>query len=207
MLLFSLFSLRSFPVNSKLDGFFKNMYSPDIVKAYASGSRFCWINDLKKDILTKPENILDPQEKYEWCSNFNSSKNDKPWLSFELLKSSFTLKGYSIKSGCCYYSSCCCKIFSWSIQGSNDNKTWSTIHKQEKNEALNNCQVQTFSFSNNKSYKFIRIIQDEPQPRCWYCMDISRLEIYGDYNNDEYFSIDETDSDEEVSIIGKVTQN
>ena len=47
-----------------------------------------------------------------------------------------------------------------------------------------------------------KIIQDEPQPECWYCMDISKIEFYGSFN--ENYNEEITKEEEEVSIIGRV---
>ena len=203
-LVFVLF-LVQFPFNEDFKGFFFNMYKNNITNITASGSRYCWNPDLKDDVLTKPQNAIDPNEKLEWCSNFNKSKNDRPWLKIDFQKSSFIPSSYTIQSGCCIYSTCCCKIYSWSFEGSNDNNTWTTLHREEQNYKLDYCTVQHYHFQNTQSFKYIRIIQDEPQPGCWYCMDIARLELFGKLENSDYFS-NEDDDMEEISIIGKVSK-
>ena len=196
--------IRTFPFNENFNGLFQNMYNDSIAKIEASGSRYCWDFDLKDDVLTKPENAIDPNAKHEWCSNFNRSKSDKPWISFDFKEISFRISGYSLKAGCCGDTNCCCKIYSWSMQGSNDNKTWASLHSVEKDDDFFKCKEKSFKISESGNYRFYRMIQDESQPNCWYCMDISRIELYGDLNTDQYNNI-MIDSEEEVSIIGKVT--
>ena len=46
-----------------------------------------------------------------------------------------------------------------------------------------------------------KLIQDEPEPDCWYCIAISKLEFYGTFDDDEF---DEISSENEVSIIGRI---
>ena len=62
MLSFLLF-LASFPVNEKFNGVFKNLYKNGFIKVYASGSDYAWYS--QKDLMTKPENAIDPESNEE----------------------------------------------------------------------------------------------------------------------------------------------
>ena len=194
--------IREFPFNDKFDGVFKNTYNEGDVSVVASGSSECFFHSLGKDILTKPESVIDPEDKLEWCSNFNRSKTDYPWIAAIFKDRKFTMSGYSIKSGCCELASvCCCNIYSRSILGSNDNKTWSKLHTVEKDKTFRKCEEKTFKVNEKGSYSMFKLIQDEPLPGCWFCMSISKLEFYGSSNNDKG---NEIPNEDEVSIIGRL---
>ena len=92
-------------------------------------------------------------------------------------------------------------IYSWSLLGSNDNKTWTKIHSVEKDTELKICEEKSFPVDTRKSFSMFKFIQDEPEPGCWYCINIKRIEFYGSMNeeNSEEISIDD-----EVSIIGRI---
>ena len=204
-MLFSLL-IREFPFNEKFDGVFKNTYNEDSVSVVASGSTECFFPEFGKDILTKPESAIDPEDKLEWCSNINRSKTDYPWISTVFKNKKLSLSGYSIKSGCCKYSTdgCCCLIYSWSILGSNDNKTWTKLHSVRNDLELGICKEKSFQVDKKGSFSMFKIIQDEPEPGCWYCIALSKLELYGtlsDYNNDNG---EEVSNEDEVSIIGRI---
>ena len=202
-MLFSLF-VREFPFNNKFNGVFKNTYKENVISVAASGSHECFFAEIGKDILTKPESVIDPEDELEWCSNINSSKTDFPWISTTFKNKKLSLSGYSIKSGCCkyMYDGCCCFIYSWSILGSNDNKTWTKIHSVEKDQELGICEEKSFQVDKKGSFSMFKLIQDEPEPGCWYCMAISRLELYGTLSEDD--NVEEASSEDEVSIIGRI---
>ena len=58
------------------------------------------------------------------------------------------VKRYSVRNGCCRYSccctedgkivdyGCCCTLYSYSLQASNDNKTWKVLHRVEKDKSF-----------------------------------------------------------------------
>lgn len=204
-MLFSLF-IREFPFNEQFDGVFKNTYNENHVSVSASGSRPCFFYKLDKDVLTKPESAIDPNDTLEWCSNINNSKNDNPWIMTSFKDRKLSLSGYSIKSGCCEETNCCCLIYSWSVLGSNDNKTWTTLHSVEKNKEVSECVEKSFRVDKKESFSMFKFIQDEPEPGCWYCMDISKLEFYGTiFENDN--SNEDISNEDEISIIGRVKKN
>ena len=203
-----LISLRIFDFNEDFNGVLKTIYNEESIAAYSSSNRPCYVPNLKKDILTKPENALDPNNENEWCSRVNKTKTDKPWIMAYFKRNSLKLSGYSIKAGCCADYGCCCLIYSWSLYGSNDNSTWVKLHSVKSNRILEKCKEQSFQVNeneNNQFFSMFKIIQDEPEPSCWYCMDIKRIEFYGSLANSYEDNIDIQD-DEEISIIGKVTQ-
>ena len=197
--------VREFPFNDKFDGVFKNTYNEHEVSVVASGSSECFFHSLGKDVLTKPESAIDPEDKLEWCSNINRSKTDHPWISTIFKTKKLTMSGYSIKSGCCEANDCCCYIYSWSLLGSNDNKTWTKIHSVEKNKELRDYSEKSFIVDKKGSFSMFKIIQDEPEPGCWYCMDISRIEFYGTISSNDN-SDDEFSNEDEISIIGRVSK-
>ena len=187
--------------NEKFDGVFKNTYNEKDVSIVASSSSQCYFSSLGKDILTKPESAFDPEDKLEWCSDINRSKTDYPWIAAIFKDKKLTMSGYSIKTGCCESDWCCCIIYSWSVLGSNDNKTWTKLHSVKKNKELNYCDERSYRVDKKGSFSMFKIIQDEPEPGCWYCMDISKIEFYGSLRES---NIEEITNEDEVSIIGRV---
>ena len=202
-MIFALLSIRSYPFNENFNGIFANAYKDNIVEIEASGSRYCY-SKTGKDIMTKPQNAIDPKEKEEWCSNYNKSKTDRPWLLMNF-KENVKIEGSSLKAGCCEGRyGCCCRIYSWSLEGSNDNKTWSSLHKIEKNQDFYECKKISYKINSNDNYRLIRLIQDEPEPHCWYCIDLAKIELYGTLNDQS--SPSNIGEEEEVSVIGKLSR-
>ena len=168
---------------------------------------------------TYPNETLVADEKIEWCSNIAKSKEDKPWISYNLPSKSMSITGYSIRNGCCWYAcccaddgriidyKCCCRLYSFSLQGSNDNRTWETIHKVEKEDEFWGCKTMTYEFKEaTKSYRIVRLVQDEEYPNCPFCMQINQVELYGTTksSSDIFDTEDYIENDESVSIIGKI---
>ena len=127
------------------------------------------------------------------------------------------ISGFAIRNGCCHYAcccmsdgdivpDCCCDLYSYSLQGSNDNKTWKIIHKVEKEKYFKHCDVKEYTFPQTEKFRFIRFVQDEPYPKCAHCMTINKFELYGNVLNSGYFNegTEADEADETVSIIGRV---
>ena len=208
--LFAFLSYKSFSFNENFNGVFKSLYEQNVATFEASGSRYCWDKTLRKDIISKPEYCIDPKSDHQWCSNFDWKKQMFPYIQINFKNSRLALTGYSLQAGCCEYSDgCCCTPFSWDVTGSNDNKTWTLIHRIEKNEILTNCANQSFQIpSKSKPFRTIRLQQTDVINGCPTCIDLVRFEVYGDFEGSDYSFqeyIDEIDSEDEVSIIGKIS--
>ena len=167
--------------------------------------------------MTYPNQTLNDDKKLDWCSNIAEPNEPQPWVTYSLKDKSMKLKGYSIRSGCCYYACCCfddtkdieyccCQLYSFSLLGSNDNKTWMTIHKVEKDLNFWNCKTMTYEFPLTQPFHFIRFVLDEKRSYCANCMALNQIAFYGEVINSprNYQTLDETDNDESVSIIGKL---
>ena len=167
---------------------------------------------------TFPNETMQVNEKLDWCSNIAPDKNTKPWISYNIKAKAMRLKGFSIRNGCCWYDCCCttsgetydylccCRLYSFSLLGSNDNKTWKVIHKVEKEKEFYECVFKTYDFPMTESFTFVRIVQDEPRPGCPLCMQLNQVELYGETVDSKFAdqSFDGDDNDESVSIIGKI---
>ena len=164
---------------------------------------------------TYPNETLSVNEKLDWCSNVAPSQKETPWISFNIENSFMKLTGYSIRNGCCYYlcccvddntdlDVCCCELYSYSLQGSNDNITWKTIHKIEKQKYFYYCLYKTYEFPITEPFKYIRFVQDENYPGCPFCMQINQIEFYGEVLKGDYSYFGENEDEEAVSIIGKI---
>ena len=169
---------------------------------------------------TFPNETYHVEKKYDWCSAISKSKEDKQWISYSLKNKVMKVKGFSIRNGCCWYEcccmedgksydyACCCMLYSFSLQGSNDNRTWKIIHKVEKEEKFYSCLFKTYEFPETESFRFIRLVQDEEYPGCPACMQINQVELYGTALPALGFEdADDQDGDESVSIIGKIKRN
>ena len=191
----------------------------DKVEMFVSGSMGFFIND--KCVQTSPNGTITEDKKIDWCSNIAKKGDDSPYIAYGVRGKAMKLTGYSVRNGCCWYycccvdnngvitdTSCCCELYSFSLQGSNDNRTWKTIHKVEKDTRFYHCMFKTYEFHETESFKFIRFVLDEEYPNCPKCIQLNQIELYGTtVTSDFALSQDEIDNDESVSIIGKVRNN
>ena len=197
--------------DSLLSRAFENKENVDIAVSGSLGFR---ING--KCQVSNPYDTLVSDRKLEWCSNIAQTGSEKPFISYSIRGKSLKLKGYSVRNGCCYYRcccidddhdidyECCCDLSSFSLQGSNDNVTWKTIHSTEKNKNFRYCEYQTYEFPLTEPFTYVRFVSDERFPGCPHCIQINQIELYGEAFN-SYFVPDFDNEDEEsVSIIGKV---
>jgi len=97
-------------------------------------------------------------------------------------------------------------LFSYSLQASNDNKTWTVLHKVQKDERFDFCETKTFELKGKSSpYTYFRFVLDEEYPNCIKCMQINQIELYGETVSSVYSSFtNNDDEDESISIIGRV---
>ena len=183
----------------------------------ASGSLGLFLDD-GKCTITSPNWTLNHDREHDWCSNI-ASKTENPWISFSLPKKAMKIKGYSLRSGCCYHfcccdpetnqyvdADCCCDLYSFSLQGSNDNHTWKVIHQIQKDQSFYRCKTQTYEFDLTEAFKYIRFVVDEQFPGCLKCVQINQIELYGEAIHSLYYDnqYDIEENEESVSIIGKV---
>jgi hypothetical protein len=186
------------------------------IQTYASGSNGFYFNG--KCHITSPNLTLQTDVKLEWCSNIPTSSSGNPWIAYSLPKKKMVLTGYSLRNGCCYYSccciddntliegntySCCCMLYSFSLQGSSDNKSWSVIHKVEKRTDFYYCKYETFEFPEAQPYKYIRIILTEHYPNYPNCLILNEVDFYGRTVNDDDY-LPDIENEESVSIIGRI---
>ena len=184
-----------------------------------SGSLGLFLGD-SKCRATNPNDTLESDLKTDWCSNLVKENGEKPWISYHFTNKAMKLKGYAVRNGCCYYDycccdpdtgkyldfACCCRLYSFSLLGSNDNKTWKTIHKVEKDSTIRWCQIKNYEFQTTESFNFVRLRMDEEKPGCPKCMQINQIELYGETKGATFYDEDfnNQDEDESVSIIGKI---
>ena len=204
------------------DAILSKQRSSDLVIG-ASGSLGVFRGDSKCH-PTFPNQTLISDRKFDWCSNVAASPSDKPWISYQLKNKLMKLKGYSVRNGCCdYYCccdpesgkdldfACCCRLYSYSLAGSNDNITWTTIHQIEKESSFRFCEVKTYSFDTfTQPFKYIRFVMDEEKPGCPKCMQINQIELYGEIVVSPFstsYEGDDSENEESISIIGKVKRS
>jgi hypothetical protein len=187
------------------------------IKVDGSGSLGIYIDG--KCVQTYPNSTLNANSRMDWCSNLGKD-NNKPFITYSIQNNQMKISGYSVRTGCCDYyyevccsdddhvfddGLCCCRLYSYSLQGSNDNITWKVLHKVEKDNDFYYCQDRTFEFALTEPFKYIRFVQDEKYPGCEYCMCLNQLELYGSVTGyEDYEESEDLEADDSISIIGKV---
>lgn len=181
----------------------------------ASGSIGLYVKG--KCIQTFPNQTLEADEDTEWCSNIARGSSDKPWITYSLRNRKMKVSSFAIRNGCCLHDCCCfddndlidgvccCRLYSFSLQGSNDNVTWTVLHIVDKDQYIRRCETKMYELNTKESYQYIRIVEEEPLPGCKFCMQINQIELYGD--SYEMLDYQTEDNDESVSIIGKVRKD
>ena len=214
MLLLFFIKFVAFP--SRKDSIFSTVDKSSIT-ASASGSLGLYYDD--KCHITYPNQTLVSDERKDWCSNIKNESGN-PWISYSIKNKKMKVNGFSIRNGCCRRAyccctedgkivdssslyRCCCALYSFDLQGSNDNKTWETIHSVEKRNEFIYCKYYTYEFEKTQPYKYLRILQKEEYPGCPFCMVINEIDFYGEVV-DSLFEVEDYENDESVSIIGKV---
>ncbi|EAX98683.1 hypothetical protein TVAG_432330 [Trichomonas vaginalis G3] len=186
-----------------------------------SGSSKQRINGTKQ--MTKPEYSIYPWDKrYDWCSNYGKSYDEHPYITYYLKSKKMKFNGYFVRCGCCYEGCCCddenngycfdCCLYSWSLLISDDNKTWTEVHRVDKDNTMKFCNEKTYNLDKTYTAKYVKIIQNEHCPGFPPCISINKFELYGDIihddgmiNEEEFVSFH--DVDEDVSIIGHISRN
>ena len=210
---------------SRSDAIFANIQSNKL-NIYSSGSIGLYFQG--KCHKTNPNYTLIDDEMQDWCSNVVKRENpkqeisndQKPFVTFNIQNKAFQLNSYAIRSGCCRRiccciddgtflgdEGCCCRLYSFSLLGSNDNKTWITLHSVNSERNLRICEARTYEIQNQKqSFRFIRFQMDGEWPGCPFCMQLNQIEFYGSTIHTGYYEDYEYEESEEeaVSIIGKI---
>ena len=175
--------------------------------------------------LSYGNETLDSNEWGEWISRTPEDKNDaslNPWIQYSIKGKSMRIKKYSVRNGCCRSKcvcfddsdiveyNCCCKLYSYSLQGSNNNKTWTVIHKVENDDSFYFCFAKTFDLPYETiPYTFLRFVLNEEWPGCTKCMQLNQVEFFGTITESSYtpYSEKDDDDDESISIIGRIRAN
>ena len=194
----------------------------NVAKMRATGSGSLGLYYNKKCHMTFPNETMTSNEEFDWCSNIaNRNQGEMPWITFNLPGQKMKLTGFSVRNGCCRHLcccdedgkvvdyGCCCVLYTFSLQGSNDNQTWKTIHRVEKANDFWGCMFNTYEFAHEtEGFNFIRLVQEDPYPGCPFCMQVNQVELYGKTMTSDYFLGDDIeDNDESVSIIGKIRKD
>lgn len=217
MLFLVIMQLVAFPLRD--DTILDKAFDSKMLNIEASGS-IGQYSATDECIQTYPNHTVGVDDiKRDWCSNIGKDKNDKPWILYSLKGKKMSIKGYSVRNGCCYYGCCCvngqsiayccCDLYSFSLLGSNDNITFKPIHKVEKDSDFYFCKHKTYEFDETEQFRFIKFVLDEQKPGCDFCMAINKIELYGRVSGsfDDFKQDAAVDDDETVSIIGKIKSN
>lgn len=201
-------------------GIFAKYYNDPMVNITVSGSSKQYINGSRQ--MTKPEYAIYPFAKaYDWCSNCPRSYDEHPWIVFTLKNHRMQFSSYLLRAGCCYYEECCCDddyygcvdccLYSWSLQVSDDNKTWTEAHRVDKDREMRRCKEKTYQLDKTYTARYVRLIQNENCPGWPPCIAINKLDLFGNVLNDDYSPNDDFvsyhDDDNDVSIIGHISRN
>ena len=221
-----LFSIKYVALTERSDAILSNaVHTGDKINIFSSGSLGFY--RAGKCIQSYPNFTLNGEEDQDWCSNIvrinekETGSYQKPYILFNLENKAMKLTGYSVRNGCCKLycccsndhdiieEFCCCRLYSFSLLGSNDNNTWKTIHSVVKDKMFRVCETKTFQIENEQqSFRFIKFQMDEEYPHCPICLQINQIELYGKtVKTNLYNEIDTENDDESVSIIGKIRKD
>lgn len=211
------FFFFAFTRSDEVNGIFKKTYNRGIVHIDVSGNSKQDINGTRQ--MTKPEYAVYPwDKKYDWCSNCMRSYEEHPWIIFSLQNRKMRINGYFLRAGCCYQVGCCCDddkysycvdccLYSWSLQISEDNKTWTEIHRIDRDYSMKFCKEKTYKFDKEYTATYIRLIQNEACPGWPPCLAINKIDFLGDVlGEEESFTEPIRDDDEDISIIGHISK-
>ena len=189
------------------------------IMTYASGSMGLFYFDYRKCFQTYPNQTLKVSADEGWCSNI-ATGTDKPWITYSLKNKKMKLTGYSVRNGCCRHRCCCvednkpvddfccCELYSFQLQGSNDNQTWKVLHNVEKDARIRYCEIKTYDIDIQDSFKYIRLESQEAYPGCPFCIQINEIQLYGEViQSFDSYEYDSDESEEAVSIIGKIAKH
>ena len=205
------FSLNFVHFRERSDAIFSNLEEPP--KIYSSGS-FGLFNSDSNCYPTFPNFTINSNRKFDWCSNI-ALGSEYPWISFNIPQKSMKISGFSLRNGCCFQGdnccnpqtkkklniNCCSSLYSYSIQGSNDNRKWITIHRVERDNNIQWCQTKTYEFEMSEPFNYIRFQMDEEKDGSPKCLQINQIELYGKITPQRFSSFSD---DESISIIGKI---
>lgn len=194
----------------------------DMIKIETSGSMGLYHGGKCKKTYGNETIISD--EYQEWCSNIVKETSDQqhnPFIQYSIRGKQMRVKKYAIRNGCCRYDCCCdeegkvmdyyccCMLYSYSLLASNDNRTWVTLHKIEKDKSFHYCASKTYDIERSiQPFTYFRFVLDEEWPNCPKCMQINQIELYGDTVHTGYMSYSEDpDEDESITIIGRIRRN
>ena len=171
---------------------------------------------------TFPNYTMMNDNRHDWCSNIAYTNEEKPWIQYSFPHKAMKLTSYAVRNGCCYYYDCCCdetgeiidyycccELYGFSLQGSNDNKTWKVLHQLDGSQTrIRYCEFKTYDLQTNEAFNFIRFKFEKERPGCPKCIQINQIELYGELISSSFSNqFDEDDNDESVSIIGKIKQS
>lgn len=206
--------------SEEINGIFARCFHDNLIEIEASGSSKQDINDTM--VTTLPEYSVYPWEKkYDWCSNCGRSYDFHPWIIYNIKNRKMKFNKYYIRCGCCYNKCCCdddyygcfdCGLYSWSLHISDDKKTWTEIHRVDKDKEMRRCKANTYTLGKEYTTTYVRITQNDPCPGRPPCMSINRIDFFGSTigeggeDEDQQF-VSYHDDDEDVSIIGHIARN
>ena len=215
MMIFSMLPLISFIAFPESSDAILAKYNKESINIETSGNLGIYYKG--KCHMTYGNETLTSDDRTEWCSNI--PKSSYPWIQYSIKGKQIKATKYSIRNGCCKYYSlccteedgvitdyfCCCKLYSFSLQASNDNKTWKVLHKVEKDRTIDYCVSKTYDIKEpSVPYTYYRIALDEEYPGCPRCMQINQFEVYGETIDAGYSMNENVDDEESISIIGRV---
>jgi hypothetical protein len=123
------------------------------------------------DPIHQPHNVLNFDTNSFWLT-----KNDpNNWIMFDLKGKSFQMKQICIHAREKYFAR------NWTLEGSNNNSTWTIVHNQGEDERFNTPDAQvTFNINSQQSFTIFKIVQKN---HCYgsghHYMDCYSIEFIG----------------------------
>jgi hypothetical protein len=221
--MFHIFLVAAFvkftPFPERKDAIFANE-NKKLIEVKTSGSIGLYYGG--KCHKTYGNNTISPEEEDEWCSNIVRDKGGNPWIAYSIKGKQMKVSKYAVRNGCCKHvcccdddisiteETCCCMLYSYSLLASNDNITWTTLHKVEKDMSFDFCGTKEFELNEvSKPFTFIKFQMDQEYPGCLICMQINQIELYGNVVSSGFTQFGENydDDEESISIIGRIRRD
>lgn len=127
------------------------------------------------DSMNKCYNILDG--KYKSGKYFYTINKQDSYIQFDFKEHKISIKKYLLLHEEISFN----KLINWELVGSNDENTWDQIDERHINEWNGSYDLSTYTTSNNKFYKCIRLRMKGETSSNEYYLILSKIEFFGKF--------------------------
>jgi hypothetical protein len=116
---------------------------------------------------------------YDWCNYWYSNDETNSWIQFDFKHRQVSLTNYTIRSdkAGCYHP------LQWSLAGSNDERSWTTLDQRNTQDLNGDNRVKSFDCkslqSSTSSFRFLRLTQTGANSSDANYLLLANLEFFG----------------------------